>query len=68
MDTTRLASSPASVWRDVCAANADAIGDALDQMIAMLTTLRQDLARGETIDALFDEAGRWRADLMKGNV
>ena len=30
VDTTRLASSPADVWRDICATNADAIGDALD--------------------------------------
>jgi prephenate dehydrogenase len=64
VDTTRLASSPASVWRDVCAANADAIGEALDQMIATLTTIRAGLKQGETIDALFDDAARWRADLL----
>ena len=34
VDTTRLASSPADVWRDICATNADAIGAALDQLIA----------------------------------
>ena len=27
-DTTRLASSPANVWRDICQSNADAIGEA----------------------------------------
>ncbi len=66
VDTTRLASSPASVWRDICATNADAIGDALDLMIACLTEMRGNLQRGEAIDAVFDEAARWRAELMKG--
>jgi len=42
-DSTRLASSPASVWRDVCAANADDIGPALDALIARLGELRADL-------------------------
>ncbi len=66
VDTTRLASSPASVWRDICATNADAIGDALDLLIGCLTEMRGNLRRGETIDAIFDEAGKWRAELMKG--
>ena len=66
VDTTRLASSPASVWRDICATNADAIGDALDLLIACLTDMRENLHRGETIDTIFDEAGKWRAELMKG--
>jgi prephenate dehydrogenase len=65
VDSTRLASSPASVWRDVCATNADAIAAALDLMIERLTELRADLEHGGAIDAIFDEAGRWRAELMK---
>jgi prephenate dehydrogenase len=65
-DSTRLASSPASVWRDVCAANADALGSALDALIAKLTELRSDLQRGDAVEAIFDEAARWRAELMKG--
>jgi prephenate dehydrogenase len=67
IDTTRLASSPPGVWRDVCSANADAIGAALDDLIARLTRLRDDLGRTEAIDALFEEAARSRADLMKGD-
>lgn len=66
IDTTRLASSPADVWRDICAANADAIGIALDQLIAQLSALRRSLASAETIDTLFSDAARWRAELMKG--
>jgi prephenate dehydrogenase len=65
IDSTRLASSPASVWRDICATNADTIGMALDLLIARLTELRGDLQRGEAIDAIFDQAARWRGELMK---
>jgi prephenate dehydrogenase len=61
VDSTRLASSPASVWRDICAT----LGEALDQLIARLTELRADLTRGEALDAVFGEAARWRAELMK---
>jgi len=65
-DSTRLASSPASVWREVCAANADDIGPALDALIARLTELRADLHSGGVVDEVFDDAARWRAELMKG--
>jgi prephenate dehydrogenase len=66
VDTTRLASSPASVWRDICATNADAIAHALDLLIDRLSALRADLTRGESIQTIFDEAAHWRAELMKG--
>jgi prephenate dehydrogenase len=65
-DSTRLASSPADVWRDICATNADAIREAFDRLIARLTELRADLLRGAAVDAIFEEAARWRAELMKG--
>jgi prephenate dehydrogenase len=65
IDTTRLASSPPDVWRDICAANADAIGEALDHLIAALSELRTGLAQREVIESLFSDAGRWRAELMK---
>jgi prephenate dehydrogenase len=66
IDTTRLASSPASVWRDVCATNSDAIGEALDALIERLRDLRADLTRGESLDKTFDAAARWRAELLNG--
>jgi hypothetical protein len=28
--------------------------------------MRQNLQRGDTIDSVFDEAAKWRAELMKG--
>jgi len=65
VDTTRLASSPPSVWRDICAVNADAISGALDQLIDRLNDLRADLQRGETLEAVFGGAARWRSELMK---
>jgi prephenate dehydrogenase len=64
-DTTRLASSPADVWRDICATNADLIAAALDTLIGRLTELRADLQRGETVEAVFEGAARWRAELVK---
>lgn len=66
VDTTRLASSPADVWRDICVSNADEIRAALDLLIERLSDLRSDLDRAEVIDAVFGDAGRWRAELMKG--
>jgi len=65
-DTTRLASSPVSSWREVCAANADVLGAALDELIATLTKLRGDLQSGSAVEEIFDEAAKWRAELMKG--
>lgn len=64
VDTTRLASSPADIWRDICATNADEIGPALDRLIATLQRLRDGLAAGEEIDRLFESANEWRARLV----
>jgi len=65
LDTTRLASSPASVWRDICASNADVITGALDELIAALTALRADLNGDNTLETLFADAARWRSELLK---
>jgi prephenate dehydrogenase len=66
VDSTRLASSPADVWREVCKSNAGDIGVALDQLIARLQQLRAGLADGETVDTVFERAAQWRSELMKG--
>lgn len=60
-DTTRLASSPARIWREVCATNSDYIGDALDRLIQDLQTLRGDLETGEAIDRIFEAAAEWKS-------
>jgi len=66
VDTTRLASSPADVWRDICATNAEEIRGALDLLIEQLLEMRSELERAEIVDAMFSDAAGWRAELMKG--
>jgi prephenate dehydrogenase len=63
VDTTRLASSSPDIWRDIAATNADALADALDQLIALLQELRDDLAAGDRLDEVFRRAGEWRRTL-----
>ena len=63
-DTTRLASSPAAIWRDICSSNADELGNALDIFIAELQQLRDNLDSGDVIDRVFDSATTWRSVLV----
>jgi prephenate dehydrogenase len=63
VDTTRLASSPADIWRDIAATNADEIGPALDALITVLQTLRRDLEEGDRLADVFADAAKWRAAL-----
>jgi prephenate dehydrogenase len=60
IDTTRLAASPAGIWTDITATNADEIGPALDALIAVLQDLRRDLASGVRLADVFGAANRWR--------
>jgi prephenate dehydrogenase len=60
VDTTRLAGSPAGIWADIAATNADEIAPALDALIAVLQDLRRDLPDGDRLAEVFAEAGRWR--------
>jgi prephenate dehydrogenase len=62
-DTTRLASSPPDIWKEVCATNADEIGTALDALISVLRQLRADLRTGKSIDEVFESANLWREAL-----
>lgn len=65
-DTTRLASSPSEIWRDICDTNPDEIGKALDVLIARLTALRADIDGSKgTFEVIFEAAARWRADLIR---
>jgi prephenate dehydrogenase len=65
VDTTRLASSPASAWKDVCATNQDEITSALDAFIGVLRGLRDGLASGEAIESVFRSAAEWRSRLTE---
>ena len=62
-DTTRLAASPATIWRDICSTNTDQIRRALDGLIGELEGLRDGLDEAEAIDDLFAAAAAWRAAL-----
>ena len=63
-DTTRLASSPAGTWRDIVSTNGSTLGAALDDLIAALQRLRDDLDRGEELEKVFDAAQRWKGFLQ----
>jgi prephenate dehydrogenase len=65
VDTTRLASSPPDIWRDIAATNRDEISAALDGLIAVLSALRRDLGDGGRIDEVFGDAARWREALVR---
>jgi prephenate dehydrogenase len=62
-DTTRLASSPDDIWKDIAATNRDEIGPALDALIEVLRALRTDLAEGDRLGEVFADARRWRERL-----
>src|SRR5215510_13321365 len=64
-DTTRLASSPADIWKDIATTNADEIGPALDALIAVLQDLKRDLPKGEKLVDIFTNAARWRQRLPR---
>ena len=64
-DSTRLASSPPEIWRDIAATNADELGPALDALISLLQDLRRDLPGGERLTEVFTTAARWREFLKK---
>lgn len=67
-DTTRLASSPAHVWVDICTTNRDFVTAALDEMIATLREVREGITgpakaerhAGGVLEETFDRANRWR--------
>jgi len=65
VDTTRLAASPADIWKDIAATNTDQVGTALDTLIALLQELRRDLRDGERLSDVFEEANHWRQSLPK---
>jgi prephenate dehydrogenase len=67
VDTTRLAGSPADIWRDIVETNADQLQPLLDLLIAELQELREDLSVGARLEETFEAANRWRAILTGRN-
>ena len=56
-DTTRLASSPPDIWRDIAATNQDHIAQAIDELVEVLTRMKTS---GEALDETFESAARWK--------
>jgi prephenate dehydrogenase len=56
-DTTRLASSPPDIWRDIAATNQDHIAQAIDELVEVLTRMKTG---GEALDKTFESAARWK--------
>ncbi len=65
LDTTRLASSPSGIWKDIAATNPEEIRAALDALIAVLEDLRADIEVGDRLADVFAGANRWRETLNK---
>jgi prephenate dehydrogenase len=59
-DTTRLASSPAGVWRDILDTNRDNLAPAIDAVAGALRRLLDD---PEALARTFDAAGDWKRRL-----
>lgn len=65
-DTTRLAGSPAGIWKDIAITNQDVLRTALDAMIAALAEMRDSLDSGAGVETVFTSACRWRETLDRG--
>lgn len=58
-DSTRLASSPPGIWRDIVSTNKEHIRQALDALIDALTAMRDETGSDE-LTSTFDRAAEWK--------
>lgn len=66
-DTTRLASSPADIWRDIAATNQDNIDRAIDELIDILRRLKGGApGAADAFGSTFDSAAHWKRVLEAG--
>jgi prephenate dehydrogenase len=66
-DTTRLASSPPDIWRDIADTNADNLSRAIDELIDLLQRLKPGSAGSlDALDRTFGSAARWK-QALEGN-
>jgi len=66
-DTTRLASSPPDIWRDISVSNADNISRAIDELVAILLRLKPEAGTsGDALQQTFHSAARWKR-LLEGD-
>ena len=70
LDSTRIASGPATIWTDVLLANSNNIVEGLDRLLAELTKLRKAVEERDRkeIEALLEAARRRRATLVKYKI
>jgi prephenate dehydrogenase len=61
-DSSRLASSPPEIWRDIVSSNRENVATALERVIAELQALRDD-ETGDTLQRTFERAVRWKRTL-----
>lgn len=68
-DFTRIASSDPEMWRDICAANRDALLAELDRYLARLAGMRAQLAAGDAagLERMFSEARAARSRWLNGD-
>jgi len=66
-DTTRLASSPVGIWRDIIATNQDNIAQAIDELVDILLRLKAGARDGtDPLGTTFDSAAHWKRVLEAG--
>ena len=65
IDTTRLAASPADIWQDIAATNADEIGPLSTPSSRASRKCVAISKNGDRLATVFAEAARWRAALEK---
>lgn len=63
-DMTRIASSPFSIWKDICRTNKDQIANFIDEYIAELQRIKKYLQE-ETLEAYFNQAAITRLAIPK---
>jgi prephenate dehydrogenase len=64
-DTTRLATSPAPVWRDILDTNHDHIAGAVDDLVDVLLRLKADSGTADDFTRTFDSAAEWKRRLER---
>jgi prephenate dehydrogenase len=65
-DTTRLASSPVEIWRDITASNRDNIGRAIDELVDILLRIKADPgASHDALERTFGSAAQWKRVLER---
>ena len=63
-DTTRLATSPADIWRDIASTNCDNIGAASDDVMQVLSRMKPEQpGSSDALASTFESAAHWKSVL-----